>query len=108
MAEMNLHRPVSVTVVGERLQIKTDLPDGDIKEIVDFIDERYASYDRFKLEAGKKMALLALELGQQLFEMRKLLHQVKVERDELNNSIKEMAALLDEGLDRPEKADDWM
>ena len=108
MAELHLHRPVSVTVAKERLQIKTDLPDGDIKEIVDFIDERYASYDRFKLEAGKKMALLALELGQQLFEMRKLLHQVKVERDELNNSIKEMAALLDEGLDRPEKADDWM
>ena len=106
MAELNLHRPVSVTVAKERLQIKTDLPDGDIKEIVDFIDERYASYDRFKLEAGKKMALLALELGQQLFE--KMLHQIKVERDELNNSIKEMAALLDEGLDRPEKADDWM
>ena len=54
------------------------------------------------------MALLALELGQQLFEMRKLLHQVKVERDELNNGIKEMAALLDEGLERPEKSDDWM
>ena len=53
MAELNLHRPVSVTVAKERLQIKTDLPDGDIKEIVDFIDERYASYDRFKLEAGK-------------------------------------------------------
>ena len=108
MAEMNLHRPVSVTVANERLQIKTDLPDGDIKEIVDFIDERYSSYDRFKLETGKKMALLALELGQQLFEMRKLLHQDKVERDELNNGIKEMAALLDEGQDRPEKTDTWM
>ena len=108
MAEANTHRSVTVNVGSERLTIKTDLPDGDIKEIVEYIDERYDSYARYNLEAGKRMALLALELGQQLFEMRKLLHQVKVERDELNNGIKEMAALLDEGLERPEKSDDWM
>ena len=109
MAEMNIHRSVSVTVANERLQIRTDLPDGELKEIVDYIDERYASYERFKLESGKKMALLALELGQQVAELKRLLHQVKVERDELNNGIKEIAALLDEGLEHPESHDpDWV
>ena len=38
MAEMNIHRSVSVTVANERLQIRTDLPDGELKEIVDYID----------------------------------------------------------------------
>jgi hypothetical protein len=38
-----------------------------------------------------------------------MLHQVKVERDELNNGIKEIAALLDEGLEHPESRDsDWV
>lgn len=109
MAELNQHRSVSVTVAGERLQIRTDLPDGEIKEIVDFIDERYASYDRYNLEAGKKFALLALEFGQHITELKKMLHQVKVERDELNNGIKEITALLGEGLERPEDHDsDWV
>lgn len=109
MAELNQHRSVSVTVAGERLQIRTDLPDGELKDIIDYIDERYTSYDRYNLEAGKKFALLALEFGQQITELKKILHQVKVERDELNNSIKELAALLDEGLERPESRDsDWV
>jgi len=109
MADLNQHRSVSVTVAGERLQIRTDLPDGELKEIVDFIDERYASYDRYNLEAGKKFALLALEFGQQISELKKMLRQIKVERDELNNGIKEIAALLDEGLEHPESHDpDWV
>jgi hypothetical protein len=109
MAEAITHRSVTVNVGSERLTIKTDLPDGDIKEIVDYIDERYTSYDRYNLEAGKKFALLALEFGQQISELRKMLHQVKVERDELNNGIKEIAALLDEGLEHPESRDsDWV
>ena len=109
MADLNQHRSVSVTVAGERLQIRTDLPDGELKEIVDFIDGRYASYDRYNLEAGKKFALLALEFGQQISELKKMLRQIKVERDELNNGIKEIAALLDEGLEHPESHDpDWV
>ena len=97
MAELNQHRSVSVTVAGERLQIRTDLPDGELREIVDYIDERYTSYERYNLETGKRMALLALEMCEQLFAHRKMLHEIKVERDELNNAMKEMAALLEEG-----------
>ena len=110
MAELNQHRSVSVTVAGERLQIRTDLPDGEINEIIDFIDERYASYDRYNLETSKKFALLALEFGQQISELKKMLHQVKVERDELNNAVKEIAALLEEGQEHKESSPegDWV
>ena len=110
MAEVNIHRSVTVNVGSERLTIKTDLPDGEIKEIVDYIDERYTSYERYNLETSKRMALLALEMSEQLFAYRKMLHEVKVERDELNNAIKEMAALLDEGQEHKESApgSDWV
>ena len=106
MAELNQHRSISVTVAGERLQIRTDLPDGEINEIIDFIDERYASYDRYNLETSKKFALLALQIS----ELKKILHQVKVERDELNNAVKEIAALLEEGQEHKESSPegDWV
>lgn len=97
MVEVNTHRSVTINVGSERLTIKTDLPDGDIKEIVDYIDERYSSYERYNLETSKRMALLALEMCEQLFAHRKMLHEIKVERDELNSAMKEMAALLEEG-----------
>ena len=109
MAELNSPRSVSVTVAGERLQIRTDLPDGDLKDIVDHIDERYASYDRYNLEAGKKFALLALELSQQIVELKRMVHLLKVERDELNSGVKEVTALLDEGLEHSESRNsDWV
>lgn len=110
MVEANTHRSVTVNVGSERLTIKTDLPDGDIKEIVDYIDERYTSYERYGLETGKRMALLALEMCEQMFAHRKMLREVKVERDELNNAMKEMAALLEEGQEHKESSPegDWV
>ena len=81
----------------EWAEVKQQWLDGDIKEIVDYIDERYSSYERYNLETGKRMALLALEMCEQLFAHRKMLHEIKVERDELNNAMKEMSALLEEG-----------
>ena len=100
MAEMNVRRSVTVNVGSERLLIKTDLPDGELKEILDYIDERHTSYERYNLEAGKRLALLALELGEQLFTLRKMCRELKVERDELNSAIKEAAALLEEGQEQ--------
>ena len=109
MAELETHRSVTITVCNERLQIRTDLPDGDLKEIVDYIDSRFENYGRYNLDSGKKMALVALELGQQLSETKKLLHQARVQRDELNNGIKQISALLDEGMERPgNTSDSWV
>ena len=56
MADVESHRSISINVAKERLQIRTDLSDADLKEIVDYIDERYASYGKYNLEAGKRMA----------------------------------------------------
>jgi len=97
MVEINSRRSVTVNVGSERLLIKTDLPDGELKEILDYIEERYSSYERYNLETSKRLALLALEFAEQLFTLKKMMHGLKVERDELNTAIKEMAALLDEG-----------
>ena len=69
MSDVETHRSISINVAKERLQIRTDLSDADLKEIVDYIDERYASYGKYNLEAGKRMALLALEMAQQFEDL---------------------------------------
>ena len=56
MSDVETHRSISINVAKERLEIRTDLSDADLKEIVDYIDERYASYGKYNLEAGKRMA----------------------------------------------------
>ncbi len=104
MADIETHRSISVNVAKERLQIRTDLPDADLKEILDYIDERFESYGKYNLEAGKRMALLALEMGQQLFEARKRLHQAKVYKEQMEQGINDIVSLLDEGVDH---SNDW-
>lgn len=102
MAELNTHRSISVTVAKERLQIRTDLSDADLKDILDFINDRYESYGKYNLETSKRMALLALELAQQLFDAKKRLHQAKVLKEQMDQGIKDVASLLDEGIDHTE------
>jgi len=102
MSDVDTHRPVSITIAKERLQIRTDLPDAELKEIVDFIDERYESYGKYNLEAGKRLALLTLELGQQLFEARKRIHQAKVYKEQMDQGIRDITNQLEEGIDHSE------
>lgn len=92
-----------MTVARERLQIRTDLPEAELKEIVDYIDERFESYSKFNLESGKRMALVALEMAQQLFEARNRLHQAKVYREQVEQSLKDITSLLEEGLEHPKE-----
>ncbi|MCQ2062908.1 MAG: cell division protein ZapA [Fibrobacter sp.] len=103
MSEAETHRSISVTVARERLQIRTDLPEAELKEIVDYIDERFESYSKFNLESGKRMALVALEMAQQLFEARNRLHQAKVYREQVEQSLKDITSLLEEGLEHPKE-----
>ena len=102
MADLNTHRPVSVTVAKEKLQIRTDLSDSDLQEVLGYIDERFESYSKYNLEAGKRLALLALDLGQQLFDARKMLRHTKVQMDQMDQRLKELSSLLDEGQDSSE------
>ena len=46
MADLNTHRPVSITVAKEKLQIRTDLSDSDLQEVLGFIDERFESFGK--------------------------------------------------------------
>lgn len=101
MADLNTHRPVSVTVAKEKLQIRTDLSDSDLQDVIGYIDERFDSYSKYNLESGKRLALLALDLGQQLYDARKMLRQAKVQREQLEQRLKELSSLLDEGLETP-------
>ena len=78
MAELNTHRPVSITVAKEKLQIRTDLSDSDLQEV------------------------LGLDLGQQLFDVRKMLRQAKVQMDQMDQRLKELSSLLEEGQDSSE------
>lgn len=103
MPEIETHRSINVTVAKERLQIRTDLSDAELKEIIDYIDERFESYGKYNLEAGKRMALLALEMGQQLFEYRKRLHQAKVYKEQMEQGLNDLNVLLDEGIDHSKK-----
>ncbi len=102
MADLNTHRPVTITVAKEKLQIRTDLSDSDLQEVLGYIDERFESYAKYNLEATKRLALLALELGQQLFDARKMLRQAKVQREQMDQRLKELSSLLDEGQDPSE------
>ncbi len=101
MADLNTHRPVSVSVANEKLQIRTDLSDSDLQDVIGYIDERFDSYSKYNLESGKRLALLALDLGQQLYDARKMLRQAKVQREQLEQRLKELSSLLDEGLEAP-------
>ena len=101
MADLNTHRPVSVTVAKEKLQIRTDLSDSDLQDVIGYIDERFDSYSKYNLESGKRLALLALDLGQQLYDARKMLRQAKGQREQLEQRLKELSSLLDEGLETP-------
>ena len=64
-------RSVSINVAQERIHIRTDLPDTDLKEIVDFIESRLDNSSKFKLELKKQLCLLAVELTSEIIELRK-------------------------------------
>ena len=51
------------------------------------------------------MALLALEMAQQLFEAKRRLHQAKVYKEQMDQSIREISSLLEEGIDQPKNWD---
>ena len=62
MADLEL-RSVTVTVAQERIQIRTDLPDAELGEIIAFIDERFKRYEKYQMDYKKRLSLLAVELA---------------------------------------------
>ena len=102
MADVEL-RSVTVTVAQERIQIRTDLPDADLNDIVNFIDERFRRYEKYQMDVKKRLSLLAVELTSELFEVRKNMRRAKLFCEQMDKSAKDLSSLLEEGIEQPHK-----
>ncbi len=106
MASIEPLRSVSINVAQESIQIRTDLPDMELKEIVDFIDQRFERSAKFQMDSKKRLSLLAVELTSEIFELRKQLRRAKVYYDQMEKDIQSLSLLLDEGMSRGKSGSD--
>lgn len=100
MADNDSLRSVSIVVAQESIQIRTDLPEAELKEIGEFIDQRFDRSSRFQMENRKRLALLAVELTSEIFELRKQLRRAKIYYETMEQDLKNLSLLLDEGMSR--------
>ena len=100
MASIEPLKSVTITVAQESIQIRTDLPDADLAEIVSNIDQRFARSAKFQMDNRKRLALLAVELVSENMELRKQLSRAKIYHDQMEKEIENVSLLLDEGMDR--------
>lgn len=103
MASIEPLRSVNITVAQETIQIRTDLPDAELNEIVDSINVRFDRSAKFQMDNRKRLALLAVELTSEIVELRKQLGRAKVYYDQMEKEIQNITLLLDEGQERLEK-----
>jgi len=106
MAEIAPLRSVSISVAQESIQIRTDLPEAELKEIGDFIDQRFERSSKFQLDNRKRLALLSVELTSEIFELRKQLRRAKAYYEQMEKDLKNLNLLLDEGLERSNKTEE--
>lgn len=100
MANIEPLRSVSVTVAQESIQIRTDLPDAELSEIVTSIDKRFEHSSRFQLDNRKRLALLAVELTSEIMELRKQLSIAKIYYDQTEKELQNLLSLLDENTEQ--------
>ena len=100
MASIEPLKSVTISVAQESIQIRTDLPDADLAEIVSNIDQRFARSAKFQMDNRKRMALLAVELTSEIMELRKQLGRAKIYYDQMEKEVQNLTLLLDEGMDR--------
>lgn len=100
MADNESLRSVSIVVAQESIQIRTDLPDAELQEIGEFINQRFDRSSRFQMENRKRLALLAVELTSEIFELRKQLRRAKIYYETMEQDLKNLSLLLDEGMNR--------
>ena len=98
MASIERLRSVNVSVAQEAIQIRTDLPDAELKEIVDSINQRFERSSKFQMDNRKRLALLAVELSSEIFELRKQLGRAKIYYDQMEKGLQNLTLLLDEGM----------
>ena len=100
MASIEPLRSVNITVAQETIQIRTDLPDAELSDIVESINQRFDRSAKFQMDNRKRLALLAVELVSENMELRKQLSRAKIYHDQMEKEIENVSLLLDEGMDR--------
>ncbi|WP_298767340.1 hypothetical protein [uncultured Fibrobacter sp.] len=100
MASIEPLRSVNISVAQESIQIRTDLPDAELTEIVDSINQRFERSAKFQMDNRKRLALLAVELTSEIMELRKQLGRAKIYYDQMEKEIQNLSLLLDEGIER--------
>lgn len=100
MASIEPLRSVNISVAQESIQIRTDLPDAELTEIVDSINQRFERSAKFQMDNRKRLALLAVELTSEIMELRKQLGRAKIYYDQMEKEIQNLFLLLDEGIER--------
>jgi len=103
MASIEPLRSVNISVAQENIQIRTDLPDAELSEIVESINKRFDRSAKFQMDNRKRMALLAVELTSEIMELRKQLNRAKIYYDQMEKEVQNITLLLDEGLDGLER-----
>lgn len=103
MANIEPLRSVNISVAQETIQIRTDLPDAELSEIVDSINQRFDRSAKFQMDNRKRLALLAVELTSEIRELRKQLGRAKIYYDQMEKEIQNLSLLLDEGVEKLEQ-----
>ncbi len=96
MANGETLRSVSISIAQEKIQIRTDLPDAELQQIVDFIGTRLENSSKFRLDSKKQLSLLSVELTSEIFELRKQLRLAKVYHDQMEKVVRDLSLMLDE------------
>ena len=96
MANGETLRSVSISIAQEKIQIRTDLPDTELQQIVDFIGTRLENSSKFRLDSKKQLSLLSVELTSEIFELRKQLRLAKVYHDQMEKVVRDLSLMLDE------------
>ena len=99
MANIEPLRSVNISVAQEAIQIRTDLPDAELQEIVDSINQRFERSAKFQMDNRKRLALLAVELTSEIYELRKQLGRAKIYYDQMENGLQNLSLLLDQGME---------
>ena len=76
------------------------MPDAELAEIVESINQRFERSAKFQMDNRKRMALLAVELTSEIMELRKQLGRAKIYYDQMEKEVQNLTLLLDEGMDR--------
>ena len=101
MASIEPLKSVTISVAQETIQIRTDLPDAELNDIVENINQRFERSAKFQMDNRKRMALLAVELMSEIMELRKQLGRAKNYYDQMEKEVQKKEGIKDFTVGEP-------